>query len=57
MFCGDYIMELLGQSGGVSTRGTLRSLLLRQGYGTEAIRQVYLRLESAGKIELLDSGR
>lgn len=57
MFCGDYIMELLRQNGGVSTRGTLRDLLLKQGYGTEAIRQAYLRLEAAGKIELLGSGR
>ncbi len=57
MFCGDYIMELLRKNGGVSTRGELRIQLLKQGYGTEAIRQAYLRLEGADKIELIGSSK
>ncbi len=57
MFCSDYIMKLLQQFGGVSTRGTLREHLIKQGYGTEAIRQSFLRLEAGGKIELKGSGR
>lgn len=57
MFCGDCILELLRQKNGSSTRGELRHCLLERGYGTEAIRQAYIRLEQSGKITLIGSGK
>ena len=57
MFCGDYILELLKQKNGSSTRGELRQCLLERGYGTETIRQAYLRLEQSGRITLIGSGK
>lgn len=45
-FCRDYILKLLKEKGGKSTRNELRPLLLEAGYGTEGIRQSYLKLIS-----------
>ena len=55
MFCGDCILELLRQKNGSSIRGELKQCLLERGYGTEAIRQAYIRLEQSGKITLIGS--
>lgn len=55
--CAKYILELLEQKEGRSTRKELRPYLIEKGYGTEAIRQAYLQLERYDKIRLTGPGR
>lgn len=45
MFCAECIVALLKELGGKSTRKELRPLLLEKGYGSEGIRQAYLKLQ------------
>ncbi len=51
-YCGEFIIQLLDEKGGKSTREELRPSLIENGYGSEAIRQAYLNLQRADKIRV-----
>lgn len=56
-YCSEFLIQLLGEKGGKATRGELRADLIGNGYGSEAIRQAYLKLQRDGTIQVEGSGR
>lgn len=56
-YCAEFIIQLLNEKGGESTREELRPCLIENGYGSEAIRQAYLNLQRSNKITVKGSSR